>query len=150
MASVAFSPSTAASEVREAKRFAFAKLGVATVIAAMLANTLVYFIGDAIVGYDKDFVVLSTIGGTYFFTGISAIIAVLVYAAVLRFATNPARTYTIIAAVVLALSVIPDFTYIPTVEGSSNAQTAVLVIMHVVAAVVITGLLSTYRRQRDR
>ena len=40
-------------------------------------------------------------------------------------------------------TLIPDFTYIPTVPGASNAQTAVLVLMHVVAAAVIVRLLTS-------
>jgi hypothetical protein len=127
-----------------------ALVGLAAVIAATLANTIVYIVGDAIIGYDADFVVLSTIGGTYFFTIMLAIAAVLVYAGVLRLSRNPARVYTIIAAVALVVSLIPDITYIPTVEGSSNGQTAVLMVMHVVAAAVIVAMLTMLAGPRTR
>jgi hypothetical protein len=50
--------------------------------------------------------------------------------------------------VVLILSWIPDLTYIPTVPGSSPAQTAVLMVMHVVAAVVIVTMLTNLARPR--
>ena len=40
------------------------------------------------------------------------------------------------------VTLIPDFTYIPTVDGASNPQTAVLVAMHVIAAAVIVGMLT--------
>jgi hypothetical protein len=41
-----------------------------------------------------------------------------------------------ISAVVFALSLIPDFTSIPTVPGSTGEQTALLMQMHAVAAAV--------------
>jgi hypothetical protein len=52
--------------------------------------------------------------------------------------------------VVLVLSVIPDFTYIPTVPGATAGQTAILVVMHVVAAGVIVGMLTTLARPQSR
>ena len=127
-----------------------ALVGLGTVIAAVLANLVVYYIGAAIVGYNPDFVVLATNGGTIFFTVIPAIVAVLLYAILLRFTRRPARIFSIIAAVVFVVTLIPDFTYIPTVVGASNGQTAILVLMHVVAAVVIVGLLTKFARLRGR
>jgi hypothetical protein len=127
-----------------------ALVGLGTVIAAVLANLVVYYIGAAIVGYNPDFVVLATNGGTIFFTVIPAIVAVLLYAILLRFTRRPARIFSIIAAVVFVVTLIPDFTYIPTVVGASNGQTAILVLMHIVAAVVIVGLLTKFARLRGR
>lgn len=117
-------------------------VGLATVLAANIATVIVFFIGDAIVGYDPEFLVLDGPGPTITFTVFFSILAVLVYALVLRFSRNPVRHYTIIAAVALVLSIVPDLTYIPTVEGSSNGQVAVLVIMHIVAAAVIVAMLT--------
>jgi hypothetical protein len=126
----------------------YALVGIATVIAAVAANLVVYFIGSALVRYDPGFVVLATPGGTIIFTVVPAIVAVIVYALLLRFSPNPERVFTIVAAVVLILSWIPDLTYIPTVPGSSPAQTAVLMVMHVVAAVVIVTMLTNLARPR--
>jgi hypothetical protein len=126
----------------------FALVGLGTVIAAVLANVVVYYIGAAVVGYDAQFLPLATVGGTLFFTIIPAIVAVILYALLLRFTRNPARIFTIIAAVVLVVSLIPDFTYIPTVPGVTVGQTAILVLMHIVAAVVIVGMLTTLTRPR--
>lgn len=120
----------------------FALVGIATVVAAVAANLVVYFIGSLVVDYDPEFVVLSTPGGTIIFTAIPAIVAVLVYAILLRTVSDPARTFTIIAAVVLVLSWIPDLTYIPSVPGSSTGQTAILMVMHAVAAAVIVAMLT--------
>lgn len=150
MSSVAFSSPSATSTSKGERSHAFARLGLATVIAAVLANALVYFIGDALIGYDPDFVVLANVSGTVIFTVFPAIVAVLLYAVLLRRFANPARLFTIISAVILIVSVIPDFTYIPLVEGASNAQTAVLIFMHAVAAGVIVGMLTTFARPRAR
>ena len=115
----------------------FALVGLGTVIAAVLANLLVYCIGSVVVGYDPEFVVLANASGTILFTVVPAIVAVLLYAALMRFTSNPARIFTNIAIVVLILSLIPDLTYIPSVPGATTGQTAILMVMHVVAAVVI-------------
>jgi hypothetical protein len=127
----------------------FALVGLGTVVAAVAANVLVYLIGGALVGYDPGFVVLATVWGTVLFTAVPAIVAVLLYAILLRFSSDPARVFTIIAAVVLLLSLIPDITYIPTVPGSSPTQTAVLMVMHVVAAIVIVSMLTKLTRPRS-
>jgi hypothetical protein len=126
----------------------YALVGIATVIAAVAANLVVYFIGGAIVDYDPAFVVLATSGGTIIFTVVPAIVAVIVYAILLRTTSNPERTFTILAVIVLVLSWIPDLTYIPTVPGSSPPQTAVLMVMHAVAAVVIVTMLTNLVRPR--
>lgn len=128
----------------------FAPIGLATVLAAVIANVLVYVAGEAVVGYDAEFVVLSNVSGTILFTLIAAIVAVLVYAALLRRAGDPVRLFTIISAVVFVVTLIPDFTYIPTQEGATNGQTATLALMHVVAAVVIVWSLTTFARPRAR
>ena len=53
---------------------------------------------------------------------------------------------TVISAITFVVTLIPDFTYIPTVDGVSNAEIAVLVVMHAIAAAVITRGLTTFRR----
>jgi hypothetical protein len=120
----------------------YALVGLATVVAAVLANVLVYFIGSAVVGYDPLFIVLANVSATILFTVVPAIVAVLLYAILLRFSSNPARIFTNIAVVVLIVSLIPDLTYIPSVPGATPGQTAVLMLMHVIAAVVIVSMLT--------
>ena len=78
----------------------FALLGSSTILAAVVANTLVYFIGSALIGYDPEFIVLADVFGPILFTLVPASVAVLLYVALLRFADNPARTFTFISAVV--------------------------------------------------
>ncbi len=78
------------------------------------------------------------------------VVAVILYAALLRFARRPARAFAIVAVVVFVVTTIPDFTYIPTVPGATTGQAAVLVFMHVVAAGVITGMLTRLARPSAR
>jgi uncharacterized protein DUF6069 len=124
----------------------FAVLGLGTVLAAVVANTVLYFIGSALVGYDPDFFVLEDVFGPISLTLAPALGAVLLYAALLRFTYRPRRIFTIIAAAVLVVSIIPDFTYIPTQAGSTNPEIAILVAMHVVAAAVIVRMLTSSPR----
>jgi Family of unknown function (DUF6069) len=142
------SPVSATQPVSNRGRFAL--VGLATIAAAVLANVLVYAVGSVVVAYDPQFVVLANVVGTVLFTLVPAVVAVLLYAVLLRFAGNPARIFTNIAAVVLVLSLIPDITYIPTVPGASTGQTAILMLMHVAAAVVIVGLLTNLTRSPSR
>jgi hypothetical protein len=147
MSSIDTSPS-AARESRSIDWGQYSLVGLGTMVAAVVATVVVYFIGSALVGYNPQFVVLSNVSPTIIFTIVPAIVAVVLYAILLRFTANPARVFTIIAVVVLVLSLIPDLTYIPTVPGASGPQTAVLMVMHIVAAVVITGTLTTFAKPR--
>jgi len=132
--SSAVTSSSAAREARATNRGRFARVGLAAVVAATLANVLVYYVGGALVAYDARFLPLVGVIGSISFTLPAAVVAVLLYAALRRFARRPARTFAIIAAAVFVVTLIPDFTYIPTVPGATGGQTAVLVAMHVVAA----------------
>jgi hypothetical protein len=149
MSSITMS-SSAPGEARAGNRGRFALVGLGTTIAAVLANVLVYFVGGAVIGYDPRFLPLANVGGAVIFTLVPALVAVLLYAALLRLTRHPARVFTAIAAVVFIVTLIPDFTYIPTVPGATGGQTAILVLMHVVAAGVIVGLLTTLARPRAR
>jgi hypothetical protein len=151
MSSIALtsSLSSSAPEASTAvSRGRFALIGLGTVAAAVIANLLVYALGSAVVGYDPGFVVLANASGTVLFTVVPAIVAVLLYAVLMRFTSSPARIFTNSAVVVLILSLIPDLTYIPSVPGASAGQTAILMVMHVVAAAVIVGMLTTLTRSR--
>ncbi len=152
MSSIALSSSSSSPPVppRAVNWGRFALVGLGTVVAAVLANLLVYLIGSVVVGYDPQFVVLANASGTILFTVVPAIVAVLLYAALMRFTSNPARIFTNIAVVVLIVSLIPDLTYIPSVPGATSGQTAILMLMHVVAAIVIVSMLTTLTRPQGR
>ena len=125
-------------------------LGLATVAASVAANAVVYYLGRAFVSYDPQFLPLANVSGAIVFTLPAAIVAALIYAALLRFARRPVRTFTIISIIVFAVTAIPDFTYIPSVPGVTVGQTANLVSMHVVAAVIIVRMLTALPRPQSR
>jgi hypothetical protein len=130
------------------RRYALRALGI--VVAAVLANTLFYYLGGALVAYDPDFIILSNPSGAAMFTVVPALVAVLLYAGLVRFTRHPAAIFTIISAIVFVVTLVPDFTYIPTVPGASNGQTAILVLMHVIAASVIVRLLTSTPARQPR
>ncbi len=142
--------SSAPGEPRAVDWGRFALVGLGTVVVSVIANVLVYFIGSAVVAYDPRFIVLSNVQPAILFTVVPAIVAVLLYALLLRFSREPARIFTIVAAVVLVVSLIPDLLYIPTVPGATAGQTAVLMVMHLVAAGVIVWMLTTLARPQSR
>src|SRR5215218_3381032 len=151
MSSTALSFSSSAPVASRANsRGRFALAGLGTVAAAVLANLLVYALGSAVVGYDPQFIILANASGTILFTVVPAIVAVLLYAALMRFTSDPARIFKNIAVVLLIVSLIPDLTYIPSVPGATSGQTAVLILMHVVAAIVIVSMLTTLTRPQGR
>jgi hypothetical protein len=141
---------SASHQSRTNTRGRFARVGLATVVAAVLANVLVYFVGGAVIPYDPQFLPLAGVSGAISFTLPAAIVAVLIYAALLRFARYPVRTFTIISVVVFVVTLLPDFTYIPSVPGATAGQTAILVLMHIVAAVVIVRMLTRLARPQAR
>ena len=128
----------------------YALRGVGTVVAAVLANTLFYYLGGALVPYAPDFIILSNPSGPAIFTLVPAIVAVLLYAGLVRFTRHPVGIFTVISAIVFVVTLIPDFTYIPTVPGASSGQTAILVLMHVIAAGVIVRLLTSTPARQPR
>ena len=67
-------------------------------IAAVLANTRFYYLGGALVAYDPDFIILSNPSGAAIFTVVPAIVAVLLYAGLVRFTRHPAAIFTVISA----------------------------------------------------
>jgi hypothetical protein len=127
----------------------FAMRGLATIVAAVLANTLFYYLGDLLIGYNPDFIMLATPGGTIVMTVFPAVIAVLLYAALLKLTRHAARIFSIVSARVLVASFVPDVTYVPTVPGSSDAQVVILMVMHVIAAAVIVQMLTSAARPRS-
>jgi len=154
MSSITLSPSIATSASPSGKTrlvdwSRYARIGLATVVAAVLANALVYVVGKAVVDYDPDFLILGNVSGIALFTFVAAVGAVLLYGGLLRYTRNPVGVFKGVAAVVFVVATIPDFTYVPGLEGASNGQTAILVLTHIVAAGVIVKLLTTRARPHD-
>jgi uncharacterized protein DUF6069 len=131
------------NQSRIAGRASLLRLSAATVVAAVATNAVFYFVAGLFVSYHHQFAPLANVSGAVIFTAFFAVGAVLLYALLRRVTQHANRIFAVISAVFLAVSVIPDLTYIPTVSGASAAQTAVLIVMHVFAAAVIVGMLLT-------
>ena len=144
--SLSFPVAPTAPRASSVKWGAFAGIAVATALVAALTNVVVYAFGDAVIGYDPAFVELGSALGIAISTAVPALVAALLYAALLRTVANPARVFTVISAIVFVVTLVPDITFIPGEPGASNAQTAVLMAMHVVAAAVIVPMLTAFRR----
>jgi hypothetical protein len=107
MASLTASPAVALSRPwpasRATRRGRYALVSLATVVAAVLANVAVYYLGALLVGYHSGFIVLANPSGIALFTVVPAIVAILLYAALRRFARRPARTFAGIAVVLVGM-----------------------------------------------
>jgi uncharacterized protein DUF6069 len=73
----------------------------------------------------------------------SALLGALLIAVMGRLTRRPIRTFRVVAAVVLVLSFATPF----TLPGAPVAMIAASLLMHVIAAVVITGVLTTLGRR---
>lgn len=77
-----------------------------------------------------------------FLTVLGAVAATFVFTLVRRVSSAPVRTFTRIAAVVLVLSVLPDLVLLQAQPAATVPGVLVLMAMHVVAAVVMVGVLT--------
>ncbi len=130
----------------EEERVAWGRLVPAGLLAALVAaaaNAIVYLVAAAAGTMPQDVVVngqgpmtLPMVATTSVF---GAVAGTAVYALVGRFARRPVRVFRVVAAVALVLSFVGPF----TIPGAPAAMIATLLLMHVVAAVVVVGLLTT-------
>jgi hypothetical protein len=124
----------------------YARTALLTIGASVLANAVFFYVAQVAVQYDPAFLPLGTVSAPIIFTIFPAVVATLLYAGLLQFVRrHAAMVFTIISAITFVVTLIPDFTYIPTVDGVSNAEIAVLAVMHAIAAAVITRGLTTIR-----
>lgn len=117
-----------------------ATYGLLAAIAATLTNAIVGVVARTVFDVPAGFGGLGW-GPIIGFSALAGVVATGVYALVVRSSTQPNRTFTIVAAVVLVLSYVP-FTRPP--EGLAGASQSVFVtmgVMHVTAAVAIVGVL---------
>lgn len=83
-------------------------------------------------------------GPVTFLTTLGVVGATAVYAVLTRVATDPDRAFVAVAAAVLVVSVIPDFTFIPNQPGGSLLAGGVLAVLHVATAVICVVALTDY------
>ena len=123
-------------------------VGPLAAVSAAIANAVVYFVASALGTMPQDFVVAGsgpiTLAPVVFSSLIGAAGATLALAVVALLAQRPIRTFRIVAAVVLVLS----FATPLTIPGAPLSIILTLELMHVVAAVIITGMLTTLAREK--
>jgi len=125
----------------------YARLGLLTIGAAVVANAVFFYLAQVAVQYDPAFLPLGNVSAPIIFTVFPAVVATMLYAGLLQFVgKHAALVFTVISAITFVIMLLPDFTYIPTVDGVSNAEIGVLVVMHAIAAAVITRGLTSVRR----
>ncbi len=121
---------------------AIVRSGGIAVAAATIANVVLYYIGAAIWGYNAAFEPVASVWPTVIamiFYGAGAVVA---FGIVARVSLRPIRTYRIVALVALILTILPDATLVG-MPGATTPAIAVLVAMHIVAAIIIVGILTT-------
>lgn len=138
--------------VREEESIAWGRIvlvGLLAAVAAAVSNALVYFAASGLGVIPQGFVIRMTSGEMPLTVSLVAITSVVgavgaaaVFAVVGLFARRPVRLFRIVAAVALVLS----FAMPLTIPGAPAATILSLEVMHIVAAVVIVGLLTTLAR----
>ena len=133
----------------QVRRVAFGRLlwvGPLAALAAAVANAAVYFVAYGLGAMPQDFVIEGsgpiTLAPVVVSSVIGAVGAVVVFAIVALLARHPIRTFRIVATVALVLSFATPF----TIPGAPLSMILALEFMHVVAAVVIVGILTTLAR----
>jgi len=118
-------------------------VGPLTVVAAVVAVQIVRFIILAVLPQASNAMQLSVVGISVVFTAVLVIGAVLVFALVARFATQPLALYQWIALIVLVLSFIPDaFLARSSMPGASWPNSIALMVLHVIAWGVTVWMLT--------
>jgi hypothetical protein len=114
---------------------------------AAVVNAVVYLLASALGAMPSDVVVPgqgpATLGAVVSIYFVPALLGALLFAVMGRFTRRPIRTFRVVAAVVLVLSFATPF----TLPGAPVAMIAALLVMHVIAAAVIIGVLTTLGRR---
>jgi len=136
---------TSANPVRT-ERVAWDRLvpaGVLALVLAAAANALVYLVASSLgampQGVDANGQGPITLPMVVAISAAGAVAGTLVYAVVGRVARRPVRTFRLVAVIALVLSLAGPF----TIPGAPAAMVAALLMMHIVAAGVVVGLLTT-------
>jgi F0F1-type ATP synthase assembly protein I len=119
--------------------------GAVSMAAAVAANLIVRAFLFVLLELPGDFPPLMPLS-VIIFTLIGTGLGVLAFALVIKYSKNPTRTYLVIAAVALILSILPNFALMANpaaapFPGGSALVFGVLIIFHIVAALVFIPLL---------
>jgi hypothetical protein len=122
------------------------RAGMAVVFAAVLSNVLAHFLLSFLMDYPSDFAPLRA-SSIAIFTGAGALAGTLVYAWLRQRIEKPERSFGRIGWLVLGLSILPNIVGIwrPDIfslHGSTSIAFLTLIPFHLIAGVVIIGLLT--------
>jgi hypothetical protein len=122
------------------------RAGAIAAVASVAAVLLVQAVATALWPEIALFKPLDSYARTVLFTLVPAVAATALFAWLARRSKKPIQRFVQISAVVLVLSIIPDF--LLPVEHKTFLASSVTAFMHVVAAAVIVAVLViSYRRQ---
>lgn len=112
--------------------------GGLTIVASVVANLLVRWIGMLVLPVDPSFMPLASWQPTVIFTTMFLVLATIVFLVINAFAANPPRVFNIVAFAALLLSLIPDLMLLinpSAMPMGTPTPGAVLILMvqHVVA-----------------
>jgi hypothetical protein len=112
--------------------------GVIAIVASVIANLIVRWLGLLVVESPPDFQPLASVAPTIIFTTLFLVIATAIFALINRFAGNPLRTFTVVAIVALLLGLVPDIMLLVNPEAigmgtPSLGAVLILILMHFVA-----------------
>ncbi len=137
---------------RSVGRKQLVKYGLIALIAVIVVNVLVLFIGLATIEFPAEFVGGPfgplAVGPVVVNSAVAAIGATLAYGVITRYSARPNRTFTAIAGVILVLSFAMFLT--PDLSGAPPRVFAILAVMHVTAAVTIVGVLTRAMNREAR
>jgi len=139
-----------ASSAQPTERVTFSRLlwvAPLTILAAIIANVIIQQIAVAALRPDPAFMPLTFVVPIVF-TLIGVFGAVIVYAVIGRFSRQPIQLFWRVALVTLVISFIPDILMLITGfnPGTTAANVAVLILMHVVAWAIAVGMLTRLAR----
>ena len=143
--------SNSSRQKRDSKRISLGRIAVAglfAAIAAAIANAVVYAIAVSLGAFPDSILIQPagqpmSLGPVIISSAIGAVGATVVFALMNRLLRRPVRSFVILSVVVLVISFITPF----TVADASVAFIAALLVMHVVAWVVIVGILIAATRK---
>jgi hypothetical protein len=128
------------------------RVGLAAIMASVLANLLVLALVVNLVNVPADFPPL-TAAPIALFTGVGVAAAVVVFALIARYAQRPIRTFWIVAVIALLVSIVPNILTAlnpasAPFPGATAAGFLVLIVFHVVAAAICVPMLTSLTRTR--
>jgi hypothetical protein len=122
-------------------------VGPLTIIAAIVANTIIWQIAVAVLQPDPQFLPL-TFPVPIVFTFLGVLGAVIVFAIIGRISKNPIPLFKRVAFIALVVSLIPDIVMLLTGfnPGTTLANVLALMLMHVVAYTISVYMLTRWSR----